>query len=463
MESKQTALSFASVSGKKLVADFDGGMTTSDGGVLLLRELEPKVGIIDRIVESLWDRRHQSYVDHSYSDLIKQRVFQIACGYEDANDSNDLRLDPGMKAACDRLPATGDDLASQPTMCRLENDVSRTDLYRIGLAFVDAFIGSYKKPPKKIILDIDDTDDAIHGSQQLSLFNAHYNEYCFMPLHLYEGHTGKLITTILRPGRRIRGKVTAAILRRVFDRIRQAWPKVQILLRGDSHFSAPAVHDLCDEYEVDFILGQAVNKKLKTLGEPLMEEAIALSEKSEGPARLFSCFEYQAGTWACPRTSHGGGDCSFRKIRGTGSSVLLFRVSSRYVGLSTPGDLQSRNHQRKAQSTFCSHQHQEPNAQVSLRESLLCPWPDGRIYQEPQNVSSLGPDILQSLRGKPVPPLFAQCRLPAIARAQRHRSQRITMGEIQLRYNPTPHPKNRSRDSRTSDQDPISFPNIVSA
>ena len=301
MESKQTALSFASVSGKKLVADFDGGMTTSDGGVLLLRELEPKVGIIDRIVESLWDRRHQSYVDHSYSDLIKQRVFQIACGYEDANDSNDLRLDPGMKAACDRLPATGDDLASQPTMCRLENDVSRTDLYRIGLAFVDAFIGSYKKPPKKIILDIDDTDDAIHGSQQLSLFNAHYNEYCFMPLHLYEGHTGKLITTILRPGRRIRGKVTAAILRRVFDRIRQAWPKVQILLRGDSHFSAPAVHDLCDEYEVDFILGQAVNKKLKTLGEPLMEEAIALSEKSEGPARLFSCFEYQAGTWACPR------------------------------------------------------------------------------------------------------------------------------------------------------------------
>ena len=150
MESKQTALSFASVSGKKLVADFDGGMTTSDGGVLLLRELEPKVGIIDRIVESLWDRRHQSYVDHSYSDLIKQRVFQIACGYEDANDSNDLRLDPGMKAACDRLPATGDDLASQPTMCRLENDVSRTDLYRIGLAFVDTFIGSYKKPPKKI-------------------------------------------------------------------------------------------------------------------------------------------------------------------------------------------------------------------------------------------------------------------------------------------------------------------------
>ena len=106
------------------------------------------------------DRRHQSYIDHTYTDLIKQRVFQIACGYEDANDSNDLRSDPALKAACDRLPLTGADLASQPTMSRFENSISRTDLYRIGLALLETFIESYDKPPKKIILDIDDTDDA---------------------------------------------------------------------------------------------------------------------------------------------------------------------------------------------------------------------------------------------------------------------------------------------------------------
>ena len=199
MERSQKTLSFASISGRKIEADFDGSMTTSDGGVLLLRQAESKIGIVDRIVEALSDHRHQSYIDHTYTDLIRQRVFQIACGYEDANDSNDLRSDPGLKAACDRLPVTGDDLASQPT------SVSRTDLYRIGLALLETFIKSYDKPPKKIILDIDDTDDPTHGSQQLSLFHAYYDEYCYMPVHLYEGQTGKLITTILRPGRSLLG------------------------------------------------------------------------------------------------------------------------------------------------------------------------------------------------------------------------------------------------------------------
>ena len=179
MESSQKTLSFASISGRKIEADFDGGMTTSDGGVLLLRQAESKIGIVDRIVEALSDHRHQSYIDHTYTDLIRQRVFQIACGYEDANDSNDLRSDPGLKAACDRLPVTGDDLASQPTMSRLENSVSRTELYRIGLALLETFIESYDKPPRKIILDIDDTDDPTHGSQQLSLFHAYYDEYCY--------------------------------------------------------------------------------------------------------------------------------------------------------------------------------------------------------------------------------------------------------------------------------------------
>ncbi len=177
MENSQITLSFASISGRKIEADFDGGTTTSDGGALLLRQAESKIGIVDRIVGALCDRRHQSYIDHTYIDLIKQRVFQIACGYEDANDSNDLRSDPGLKAACQRLPLTGDDLASQPTMSRLENSVSRTDLYRIGLALLETFIESYDQPPRKIILDIDDTDDATHGAQQLSLFHAYHDEY----------------------------------------------------------------------------------------------------------------------------------------------------------------------------------------------------------------------------------------------------------------------------------------------
>ena len=265
MERSQITISFASISGRKVEADFDGGATTSDGGALLLRKAESKVGIVDRIVKALSDHRHQSYIDHTHTDLIRQRVFQIACGYEDANDSNELRSDPGLKAACDRLPLTGDDLASQPTMSRLENSVSRTDLYRIALALLETFIESYDEPPKKLILDIDDTDDVTHGSQQLSLFHAYHDEYCYLPVHLYEGETGKLITTILRPGRRVRGRQTAALLKRVLDHLLMVWPQVKITLRGDSHYSAPEVHDLCDAYGLDFILGQAINKKINAI------------------------------------------------------------------------------------------------------------------------------------------------------------------------------------------------------
>ena len=301
METSQITLSFANVSGKKIEADFDGGTTTSDGGVLLLRQAEARTGIVNRLVGAMSDRRHQSYIDHTYTDLIRQRVFQIACGYEDANDSDDLRSDPGLKIACERLPLTGDDLASQPTMSRLENSVTRSDLYRMGEALLETFIESYDKPPKKLILDIDDTDDPTHGSQQLTLFHAYYDEYCYLPIHLYEGETGKLITTLLRPGRRIRGREAAAILKRVLDHLIMVWPKTKITLRGDSHFSTPEVHDLCDGYGIDFILGQAINKKLKALGEPLMELAAALAEQTDEPVRLFDSFDYRAGSWSRPR------------------------------------------------------------------------------------------------------------------------------------------------------------------
>jgi len=301
METSQIMLAFANVSGKKIEADFDGGMTTSDGGVLLLRQADARTGIVDRIVEAMSDQRHQSYIDHTYTELIRQRIYQIACGYEDANDSDDLRSDPGLKTACERLPLTGDDLASQPTMSRLENSVSRSDLYRIGLALLETFIESYDKPPKKLTIDIDDTDDPTHGSQQLTLFHGYYDEYCYMPVHLYEGASGKLITTLLRPGRRIRGREAAAILKRVLDHLIMVWPKTRITLRGDSHFSTPEVHDLCDGYGVDFILGQAINKKLKALGAPLMEQAATQAEQSEDPERLYTTFDYQAQSWRQPR------------------------------------------------------------------------------------------------------------------------------------------------------------------
>ena len=218
----QMPLNFAPISGKSVEAKFDGGNVTSDAGVLFLRAVEKGIGLIHRLAEAIHDRRDQRYVDHSLEDLLRQRVFQITQGYEDANDCNDLRGDPAFKVGCERAPLSGNDLASQPTMTRLENGVSRSDLYRLAQALADGFIASYAMPPEALILDLDDTDDPTHGAQQGSLFNAYYGEYCFMPLHLYEGQSGKLITTILRPGRRPRGAEIVMILKRVVAYLRQA-------------------------------------------------------------------------------------------------------------------------------------------------------------------------------------------------------------------------------------------------
>ena len=247
----------ASIFGKRLNLAFDGGILTSDSGALLLREVEAKTGILSRLSRAIKDHRHQSYVAHSTAELIKQRVFQIACGYEDANDCNALCSDPGFKVACDRLPISGENLASQPTMSRFENQMSRSDLYRVARAFVDCFIASYKKPPSSIILDIDDTQDRVYGTQQLSLFNGYLGAYCYQPLHIYEGQSGKLITTILRPGVRPDGKQIVTILKRLVAYIRQAWPKVALFLRGDAHFSSPEVQDFCATKDLFFILGQS--------------------------------------------------------------------------------------------------------------------------------------------------------------------------------------------------------------
>ena len=291
----------ASLFGKRVNIAFDGGILTSDSGALLLREVEAKSGILSRLIEAITDRRHPSYVAHSVADLVKQRVFQIACGYEDANDCDALCSDPGFKVACDRLPISGENLASQPTMSRFENQMRRSDLYRVACAFVDCFIASYAKPPRVILLDIDDTQDTVYGTQQLALFNGYFNAYAYQPLHIYEGQSGKLITTILRPGVRPSGIQLVAILKRLVAYLRKAWPDVAIFLRGDSHFSCPQVQDFCETHTLYFIFGQTANTRLLTLAKPLMDQAKRLSGDTEKPVRLFTSFYYQAQTWSCAK------------------------------------------------------------------------------------------------------------------------------------------------------------------
>ena len=298
-ENKQFSLQFASISGKKVTADFTGGEVTSDAGVMVMRETANKIGIIEQLAQAIHDERHQSYVKHELLELLTQRIFQIICGYEDANDADDLRVDPGFKASCDRLPSEAD-LASQPTITRFENSITTKDLYRIAEVFVDQFIASYDTPPPAIVLDIDDTDDETHGAQQLSLFNGYYDEYCYMPLFIFEGQTGKLITSILRPGKRPNGKQIRAIIKRIIKRIRKVWPTIGILFRGDSHFATPRLYSWCDKHNVYYILGLSKNSILKEQAKSTLTAAHRRYKTFGEKARVFKELPYQASSWHRP-------------------------------------------------------------------------------------------------------------------------------------------------------------------
>jgi len=287
---------FKDISHRKVIADFNGGDVSSDGGLLFLREVEADTGIIKRIADILKDKRHPGYVKHQFLHLLKQRVFQIASGYEDANDSDELKNDPIMKIICEKIESS---LASQPTMCRFENAFSRTDLYRIAQVFVDIFIDSYKKPPKGIILDLDDTEDQTHGSQQLSFFNGYHDSYCFMPLHIYEGKSGKLITTILRTGKRPSGKEIVMILKRIIERIREAWPHVGIIVRGDSHYGCPEVFDYCNEHNLSYIIGLTARNPMFGKIRLLSEKVKELYSEKKCSMKLYGEFQYQAKSWSC--------------------------------------------------------------------------------------------------------------------------------------------------------------------
>jgi len=295
-EDTQLSFEFKMISGKRVTADFSGGDVTSDAGVLALREITDRIGIVEQLADAIIDTRHQSYVRHEMKALLQQRVLQIACGYEDADDSDYLRTDPGFKAVCNRLPSE-DDLASQPTISRFENTLSSKDIYRIADVLIQQFISSYETLPKALILDIDDTDDPTHGAQQLSLFNGYHDEYCYMPLFIFEGTSGRLVTSILRPGKRPTGRDVRSIVKRVVKRLRTAWPTVGILIRGDSHFATPELYSWCYSHEVHYILGLSTNSVLKALAQAAVSTARIEYTKSGKPSRVFRQIRYQAKSW----------------------------------------------------------------------------------------------------------------------------------------------------------------------
>ncbi len=286
------------IKNKKVELTCNGEPLSSNGGALLLNEVESKIGIIDLISSCIKDSRDQRYVSHTVKELISQRSMLIACGYEDGNDCDELRDDAIIKMSSGRLPASDPDLGSQPTISRLENSITRSDLYRIAKALIDHFINSYDVEPGLIILDCDDTNYNTHGDQVETLFNSYYGEYCYLPLHIYEGLSGRLVSTILSPGRRSKNAEVFAVLRRVISHLRQHWKNTIIVVRGDSHFCC---HDLMEwtlgQENIRFITGLSGNKRLKALTAKIVCYAQREFEQTGKAVKRYHSFNYKADSW----------------------------------------------------------------------------------------------------------------------------------------------------------------------
>jgi hypothetical protein len=290
------------VGGKPVHVAFDGGRLTSDAGVLVLAEIERRLGLAERLARCIEDRRAPERVRHSLAEMIRFRALMIAAGYADANDCDALRADPAFKMAVGRLPESEAELCSQPTMCRLENLPTAIALKRMMAAMVDLFCDSFQEVPRRIVLDIDDTEDRVHGQQQLALFHAHYDSRCFLPIHIYEATTGKPVAVILRPGKTPNGAEVALVLRHLVRAIRGRWPKVEILIRGDSHYSRPEAMTWLERNRVGYVFGLAGNKILLGKVRHLAEDAaVARVEDECSKARRYAEFRYAAKTWPVER------------------------------------------------------------------------------------------------------------------------------------------------------------------
>ena len=293
---------FPAVARKKVTAAFDGGRITSDGGVMLLAAAERRLGIADKLAALIADPRDPNLVTHSVADILRVRMLAIACGYEDGNDLDYLRSDPGFKLACGRLPDSGIDLCSQPTISRWENAPTRQEVAAMSYAMIDIYCASYPRPPREVTLDIDDTVDVVHGAQQLSLFNTHYGERCFLPMHVYETATGRPVAVLLRSGKTPSGREVRGQIRRLVRRIRRHWPSTKLTIRGDSHYGRHEAMTWCEANGVDYIFGLGSNDALDRKLDVAADDVRVRWAEGESPVvRGYAETRYGAISWKYER------------------------------------------------------------------------------------------------------------------------------------------------------------------
>ena len=294
---------FPTLAGAPLIAAFDGGRLTSDGGLPWLAEADAALGLCAALAQCIPDWRRGPVVHHLET-LVRQRVLQIACGYEDQDDADTLRHDPLLKLVCGRLPDSGRPLASQPTLSRLENAIDRHAAERLAQAFVDLYVRQRGQPgrPTRVLIDVDGTDDPAHGAQEGVAYHGFYGQHMYHPLLVFDGETGQLITAVLRPGNVHGSRFLVLVLRRLVRRLRAAWPGVAIELRADSGCAVPRLYAWCEAAGVTYTLGLIPNARLEALAAPLLEDAQAQSAAAGGTkVRLVGEAPYQAANWPTAR------------------------------------------------------------------------------------------------------------------------------------------------------------------
>lgn len=295
---------FADLCDRPLQVAFDQPHGSSDGGAVLLKAADRQLGLLDRMAATLTDRRAPARIRHSLRDLLAQRVYGIACGHADANDADTLADDPIHKLLLDRDPIAGDRLASQPTISRFENRVSSRTLYRLGEAVADTVIAQHRRRQaqvRRITVDLDLTEDATHGAQQLALFNGFYGGWCYLPLLAFLTFDDEprqyLVAAILRPGTTPATVGVPGLLRRLLPRLWQAFPGAAVRVRLDGGFASPAIFDLLEDAGVEYVVAMAKNPVLLAAAAASLDEARTAATTRTASARVFAETTYQAKTW----------------------------------------------------------------------------------------------------------------------------------------------------------------------
>ena len=296
---------FPDLLGKPLVAAFDQTHGSSDGGAILLKACDERLNLTRVVAACLRDGRQQSKVEHGVESLFRQRVFGIACGYEDCNDAARLSQDPIHKLIVGRSAMDDEGLASQPTLSRYENSIDSKDLYRASVALAETVIKHHQErldgKVKRVTIDLDPTDDPTHGNQQLTLFNTHYDTWCYLPTAGFLSFNSEpdqyLFCYVLRPGTATCQLGTLGILKRTVEQLRTVFPKVKLRVRLDGGFAYPEMFEYLEKERIEYVISMGKNSVLKALAEPWMKKARLLSKESGKTEHVYGERVYSAGTW----------------------------------------------------------------------------------------------------------------------------------------------------------------------